>query len=895
MTIRIYTKPLFNTDTVLQHPNGLDYMLYAADNFGGTLYLGGWLTAADIGPDQLYQCSNPLIDAPKPLVWTNAQSPYLEYHLNDPSVVVDPANPDILFMYMTALQNNYTSFVDITSRNEVGLATSNDGGLTWTWNGVVIGFNNGADDTGAWSPSALDINGRVNLWYHTGATDLNTGNWTTLHDYRTIMNAAGTAPQTTQECVLAGTNQALTAVNVDVKQASDGTYWLIGQDWYNQNHIVAYESTDGLSWTPWNDSDGILIAASTTVLTPTIVSIGNNGLTFEYSEVTPGGTVVHLCQQGPGPTANNGAVAVGRSGTVSLTSLIAGLVTPGVTGDSETLTSVIAAYGKAVLGSGNAVTYTAPASGSDIIRYTVNDQHGGTATGQLAVAVDAGPTANNGLVAAGHSGTVCLTSLIAGLITPVIAGDTETLTSVTATRGKAVLGSGNAVTYTAPASGSDTISYTVKDQYGDTATGKVTVAVDAGPTANTGAVFAGHGATVSLTSLIAGLITPGIAGDTKTLTSVTATRGKAVLGSGNAVTYTVPASGSDTISYTVKDQYGDTATGTVAVTVDPGPTPGNAHLYVAPGQRVDLTSILLALDAPGLPGDTLALTTAGASGVLTKGDLSYTAPATGGTYVFTYTVSDQNKDVAVGSVAVTAAANLNTGTTIDLTGSGNIVVGGNGNDVITGGTGANWISLGGGKDKVVLGSSGETVNGGGGTTLVQATTATAGALINGGAGKTTLEVTNAGTATLNAATTNVTVILDAAANLTLSKMAFVTAIGSAGSDTITALAANQTLTGGAGTDTLVGYGGFGDTFSDTSAGLNGDMIKLFGGSDLIDLTDLSFTKAKALAYAGTTTSGVLTATDSTHSATITFAGAYTLANFKMASDANGGALISFHA
>jgi Ca2+-binding RTX toxin-like protein len=196
---------------------------------------------------------------------------------------------------------------------------------------------------------------------------------------------------------------------------------------------------------------------------------------------------------------------------------------------------------------------------------------------------------------------------------------------------------------------------------------------------------------------------------------------------------------------------------------------------------------------------------------------------------------------------------------------------------------------------VVLGSSGETVNGGGGTTLVQATTATAGALINGGAGKTTLEVTNAGTATLNAATTNVTVILDAAANLTLSKMAFVTAIGSAGSDTITALAANQTLTGGAGTDTLVGYGGFGDTFSDTSAGLNGDMIKLFGGSDLIDLTDLSFTKAKALEYAGTTTSGVLTATDSTHSATITFAGAYTLANFKMASDANGGALISFHA
>jgi hypothetical protein len=201
--------------------------------------------------------------------------------------------------------------------------------------------------------------------------------------------------------------------------------------------------------------------------------------------------------------------------------------------------------------------------------------------------------------------------------------------------------------------------------------------------------------------------------------------------------------------------------------------------------------------------------------------------------------------------------------------------------------------LGQGSDVVVLASKAETVNGGGGTALIKATATLAGALVHGGTGNTTLEITNGGTAVLNAATDDAFVKLDAATNLTLSKVSFITAIGSTSADTITALAQGQTLTGGAGADKLIGFSGFGDTFRDTASGLSGDGIQLFGGSDVIDLTDLGFSGANALSYKGTTISGALTATDGAHTAIINFMGNYTTANFHLDTDNNGGSLISF--
>jgi hypothetical protein len=237
-------------------------------------------------------------------------------------------------------------------------------------------------------------------------------------------------------------------------------------------------------------------------------------------------------------------------------------------------------------------------------------------------------------------------------------------------------------------------------------------------------VTEGHGQTISLSALIAGLITPGLAGDTETLTSVSAALGTATLGANNAVSYTAPAVGPDTISYTVADQYGDSATGQIAVTVDPGPTAGNAHLYIAPGQSLNLTSLLLALDTPGLPGDILSLTGDGTSSTTGKvtfnnGQLSYASPASGSSDTFNYTVSDQLGDSASGAVAVTIDSNLLGNYRITLTGaagSGNTIAGGNGNGndqvALTGNN--NTVMLGGGNDHVMLtGNSNNAVLGNG--------------------------------------------------------------------------------------------------------------------------------------------------------------------------------------
>ena len=202
------------------------------------------------------------------------------------------------------------------------------------------------------------------------------------------------------------------------------------------------------------------------------------------------------------------------------------------------------------------------------------------------------------------------------------------------------------------------------------------------------------------------------------------------------------------------------------------------------------------------------------------------------------------------------------------------------------------INLGTGTDTVVLGGAGETVSGGGGTAFVNAAAAFAGALVNSGSGTTTLKITTGGTATLNANDNHLIVDLTSATNLTLSQMSFITAVGSTGNDTITAMAQGQTLTGGGGTDTLNGYSGFGDVFSDTSAHLNTTTIGNFGGSDLIDLTDMNSATIQPLAFnTGTET---LTVTDGTHTSNIKFIGGYTLSDFAVVgSDGHSGTLVGY--
>jgi hypothetical protein len=250
------------------------------------------------------------------------------------------------------------------------------------------------------------------------------------------------------------------------------------------------------------------------------------------------------------------------------------------------------------------------------------------------------------------------------------------------------------------------------------------------------------------------------------------------------------------------------------------------------------------------------------------------------------------------NMQIVTAQESSAGTTVYMRNSLNVTVNvapsGSGTLTVYGANDSDVYNLGAGSDTVVLGAATEKVNGGGGTALVQGAAAFAGAAVVGGStGTTTLEVTSGGNVTLNAADTNLTVTLDATTNLGLGSLGFITAIGSAtGGETMTAGGANQTLQSVGGRDTLVGSSSFGDTFLGSASGFLGDTIKSFGGSDVIDFSDIAFATVKPLSYTAST--GKLVVTDATHAATLTFSGSYTAASFSApANDGHGGTLIRF--
>lgn len=136
-----------------------------------------------------------------------------------------------------------------------------------------------------------------------------------------------------------------------------------------------------------------------------------------------------------------------------------------------------------------------------------------------------------------------------------------------------------------------------------------------------------------------------------------------------------------------------------------------------------------------------------------------------------------------------------------------------------------------------------------------------------------------------------TVMLGSVANLVLNKMRFITAIGSDGDDRISAQGVDQTLTGGPGHDVLAGFSGFGTTFRDTAAGLDGDAIRNFGGDDVIEVTDLL--PGTVFSYAADDSGGTLFVSDAVHRAHIMLEGRYAASAFRLDSDGASGVQISY--
>jgi hypothetical protein len=255
----------------LEQPNGPDFDVYSPDIFDDVMYMGGWLYQGNRGEDQLYQ-SVVGVDAPTPLNWVAPSG----YHINDPSVI--RLSTSKLLMYATALPDQYATPIAMTHHNTTGLVVSYDDGASWFWHGIAIGQSNGLDNTGAWSPSALETAAGPVVWYNTNGIP-------TI--YRSTMTADGAQVISTTTCIDVDTGTALSAANVSIKfDSSDGLYWMVGNDYRRGFNLVAYKSTDGINWTAWsgNGDPTFMPGGGVQLFTPTIASIIGSNMLVIYSE-----------------------------------------------------------------------------------------------------------------------------------------------------------------------------------------------------------------------------------------------------------------------------------------------------------------------------------------------------------------------------------------------------------------------------------------------------------------------------------------------------------------------------------------------------------------------------------------------------------------------------------
>ena len=180
------------------------------------------------------------------------------YHVNDPTIIVPPSETDTdrskwLYMYYTSLQNQNATSTWRTSSNEVGLASSKDGGTTWIDRWIVIKKDEWWDSYGAWSPSAIVVGNEIWVYYHTGKPD-----FSKPINFRQKFKLNGIdkigEPQRLSFSKDYGV-QGKALSNIDVVQDKDD-YYLVGNS-LDLSKIYIFHSLDGMLWDPIFDEPAI--------------------------------------------------------------------------------------------------------------------------------------------------------------------------------------------------------------------------------------------------------------------------------------------------------------------------------------------------------------------------------------------------------------------------------------------------------------------------------------------------------------------------------------------------------------------------------------------------------------------------------------------------------------
>ncbi|GAA0544346.1 hypothetical protein GCM10010172_27390 [Paractinoplanes ferrugineus] len=324
------------------------------------------------------------------------------------------------------------------------------------------------------------------------------------------------------------------------------------------------------------------------------------------------------------------------------------------------------AHGRVVVNTDGTITYTPRSSwaGPETFTYRLLDGRGGSSVATVSVTTrNAPPVAVTDNYSA-KTGGPALTFSPKDNDTD-LNGQTLSIASVDqpATGEGTVTISGDQVTYLPDATfqGTTSFHYVVSDGNGGTDTGTINITLaGSAPVAVTDTATVAYGGNVTIDALANDADNNG---DPLTITSVDQpAHGSTSVVSGEIV-YQAPTgfSGPDTFTYHISDNHGNTATGTVTVTVGNGrPTAG--PVTATTGTNTAKTIDVLAAASDPNAGDHLTVTgiTTPAHGTVERnadGTLTYT-PTTGysGADTFTYTVSDGHPG---GSASNTVSVTVN--------------------------------------------------------------------------------------------------------------------------------------------------------------------------------------------------------------------------------------------